>query len=96
MKSVAKIGLDYEHERRTGEVRGVTIDELTEQAMRLTPEARAHLARELLSSLDSLSESEVEELWLEEAAHRDAELDAGSARSIPAGDVIARARERRA
>jgi hypothetical protein len=74
----------------------MTIDELTKQAMRLTPEARAHLARELLGSLDSLSESEVEKLWLEVAAHRDAELNAGSARTIPAGDVIARARERRA
>jgi hypothetical protein len=51
----------------------MTIDELTKQAMRLTPEARAHLARELLGSLDSLSESEVEKLWLEVAAHRDAE-----------------------
>jgi hypothetical protein len=74
----------------------MTIDELTKQAMRLAPEARAHLARELLSSLDSLSESGVEKLWLEEAAHRDAELDAGSARANSAGDVIARARERRA
>ena len=74
----------------------MTIDELAKEAMSLAPEARANLASQLLSSLDELSDSEVERLWVEEAVRRDAELDSGSAKSSPVEDVIARARARRA
>ena len=74
----------------------MTIEELEKEAMRLAPEARAHLASRLISSLDDLSDSEVERLWLEEAVRRDGELDSGSAGSCPVEDVIARARARRA
>jgi len=72
----------------------VTIDELMREALALDPSTRAHLAHELLTSLDELSEAEVEELWLAEAARRDRALDAG-APSSPAADVLARARARR-
>ena len=74
----------------------MTSEELEKEAMRLAPEARAHLASQLISSLDDLSDSEVERLWLEEAVRRDAELDSGSAGSSPVEDVIARARAGRA
>jgi hypothetical protein len=72
----------------------VTIDELMREALALDPQGRAHLAHRLLDSLDELSEAEIEQLWLEEAARRAAALDAG-APSYPAADVIARARARR-
>jgi len=72
----------------------MTIDELTREALQLDPSARAHLARQLLDSLDVLSEAEIEQLWLEEAARRDAALDAG-APSTSAADVLSRARARR-
>jgi hypothetical protein len=72
----------------------MTIDELKAEALRLNPEDRAELASELLVSLDALSESEIEKLWLEEAVRRDAELDSGAARSIPADVVFAAARAR--
>jgi hypothetical protein len=74
----------------------MTLEELEKEAMRLAPEARAHLASRLISSLDDLSDSEVERQWLEEAVRPDAELDSGSAGSRPVEDVIARARARRA
>ncbi len=74
----------------------MTLEELEKEAMRLAPEARAHLASRLISSLDDLSDSEVERLWLEEVVRRDSELDSGSAGSSPVEDVIARARARRA
>jgi hypothetical protein len=77
------------------EVVGVTIDELMREALALDPTGRAHLAHRLLDSLDELSEAEVEQLWLAEAARRDAAIDAG-APSYPAAEVIARARARRA
>lgn len=72
----------------------MTIDELKAEALRLNPEDRAELASELLVSLDALSESEIEKLWLEEAVRRDAELDSGAARSTPADEVFAAARAR--
>jgi len=59
------------------EVPPVTVEELRSEALRLAPQARADLARELLHSLDHLSEAEIEQLWLEESARRDRELDAG-------------------
>jgi len=74
----------------------MTVEEIKREALRLDPETRAELAHALLSSLDSLSDAEIERLWLEEAARRDAELDDGTASSSPAKDVLARARSRRA
>jgi adenylate cyclase len=72
----------------------VTIDELKAEALRLNPEERAELASDLLVSLEDLSESEVERLWVEEAMRRDAALDSGAARAIPADEVFAAARAR--
>ena len=71
------------------------IEELREEALRLTPEARAHLARELLASLDAMNEADIEKLWLDEAIRRDEELENGAARSFPADEVFARARASR-
>jgi hypothetical protein len=72
----------------------MTIDELKAEMLRLNPEERAELASELLVSLDDLSESEVERMWLEEAQRRDAALDDGTARAIPAAEVFSSARAR--
>jgi len=72
----------------------VTVDELKRAALRLSAAERASLAHELLSSLESLSEAEVEQLWVEEALRRSAEIDAGLVETIPADQVIAEARAR--
>ncbi|MGQ0698778.1 MAG: addiction module protein [Panacagrimonas sp.] len=45
------------------------------EALSLPVQERAELAEQLLSSLDSLSEAEIEQLWLQEAARRAAEMD---------------------
>jgi len=73
----------------------MSIEELKDEALRLGPEGRAYLARELLASLDEMSEAEIEELWLQEAMHRDEEMDKGTAQSYPADEVFTRARARR-
>lgn len=52
------------------------------------------MAHELLSSLESLSEAELEQLWVEEALRRSVEIDAGLVETIPADQVIAEARAR--
>lgn len=72
----------------------MTIDEIKTEALRLGPSERAQLASDLIVSLDELSEAEIEQLWLEEAIRRDAELDAGTARLIPADEVFSAARAR--
>jgi len=73
----------------------MSVDELKAEALRLAPQTRAYLARELLASLDTLSEAEIEKLWLDEAIRRDEELDHGTARAYPADEVLNRARARR-
>jgi hypothetical protein len=72
----------------------VTIDELMREALQLEPSARASMAHELLNSLESLSDAQIERLWVEEAIRRSAELDAGLAGTVSAEDAIARARAR--
>jgi hypothetical protein len=73
----------------------MSIDELKAEALRLSPEMRAYLARELLASLDVLSDAETEKLWLDEAIRRDDELNGGGANVRPADEVLDRARARR-
>lgn len=47
------------------------------EALSLPVQDRADLAEQLLSSLDSLSEAEIAELWAVEAARRADEIDLG-------------------
>lgn len=63
----------------------MSIDELEAEALKLGPQARAHLARRLLDSLESLSTEENEQVWLEEAARRDAAWDS---EGRPAAEVF--------
>jgi len=67
------------------------IDEVTMAALDLSIEERALLAGKLLLSLDEPSESEVENLWLEEAERRLKEFHEGRIRGIPVDDVFRRA-----
>ena len=57
------------------------------EALSLTARERAELAEQLLASLDALSEDEVAQLWLHEAARRADEIDSGIAKRISAEDV---------
>lgn len=57
------------------------------EALHLPIEYRARLAEKLLSSLDALSESEIEKLWLVEAQHRADEIDSGKVQLISADEV---------
>jgi putative addiction module component (TIGR02574 family) len=57
------------------------------EALSLSVQERAELAEELLSSLDALSEPEVEQLWLREAARRADEMDQGLTQRVPADEV---------
>lgn len=72
----------------------MSLDELKAEAMKLSPEARAQLAHALLLSLDDLSESEIEKLWLEEANRSDDEIETGKVELRKAEDVFPDARAR--
>jgi putative addiction module component (TIGR02574 family) len=62
---------------------------IEQQALELPTPDRERLARKLLDSLDVLSESEQEQLWLAEAARRAAQVDQGEVELV-AGEEVAR------
>jgi hypothetical protein len=66
---------------------------LTNQALSLPVQQRAELAAQLLSSLDALTEPEIEALWLQEAANRAFQMDQGLSKRIPAEEVRHQANE---
>ena len=68
--------------------------DLEAEALKLSVVERARLAEKLLESLDVLTEDEHRRLWTEEAARRDAELDADPSRGRSAEDVFRDARAR--
>jgi putative addiction module component (TIGR02574 family) len=62
------------------------------EALHLPVSARAELAHKLLLSLDNMSESEVEEAWLDEAERRAGEIDRGIVQLVPSEEVSRKAR----
>jgi putative addiction module component (TIGR02574 family) len=70
----------------------MSIAELEVEILKLTAKDRAELANWLLGSLDGLSESEIESLWVEEAERRLDELTRGNVCTIPSEEVLRRAR----
>lgn len=66
----------------------MTTADLEAKILELAPKERARLAQRILESLEALSESEVEALWLQEADRRDQQLDADPSRTIPGAHVL--------
>ena len=60
------------------------IETIRREVLSLPVQERAQLAEQLLSSLDSLTEAEIEQLLFQEAARRAAEIDQGLVQRIPA------------
>lgn len=63
---------------------------LEKQALELPIEERAKLAQRLLESLDEVSETEAEQLWLGVAARRAEEIDQYAVRLVTAGELETR------
>ncbi|HEY3581159.1 MAG TPA: addiction module protein [Pyrinomonadaceae bacterium] len=59
------------------------VTELFAQASNLSERERATLAGLLIESLESEIDPDVEEAWREEIERRVAELDSGTARTVP-------------
>ena len=62
------------------------------EALSLPVQQRAELAAQLLSSLDALSEAEIEPLWFQVAAQRAVEIDQRISKRIPAEEVSRQAK----
>jgi putative addiction module component (TIGR02574 family) len=75
-----------------------SLPEIEKNALQLSAEDRARLAVRLLSSLEETTESpeEIERLWIAEAERRFQELRDGVVQGIPARDVIAELRNKKA
>lgn len=67
-------------------------EEIVASAMKLSDRERARLAQELIASLETEIEPDVEALWLAEAERRLEELRSGKVSGIPAEEAFARAR----
>lgn len=74
-----------------------SLDEIGDQALRLSPEDRARLAVQLLASLEESAESpeEIKKLWFAEAERRFQELRDGVVQGVPACEVFAELRAKR-
>ena len=65
----------------------MNLKQIEGEALHLSREERAELAQKLLISLDSPSENEISEAWLQEAQRRARELDEGTIQPISSDDV---------
>ena len=70
------------------------VEELSAKARTLSPEDRARLAEDLLASLEPTPESSTaaEAAWEQEIARRVEEVNAGTAKLVPAQEVYAQTR----
>jgi hypothetical protein len=73
----------------------MNIDDVRREALALDLAERARLARDLLRSLDDLSESEIEQLWLDEAERRRQEVVSGAVDTVAMADALAEVRAAR-
>ena len=67
-----------------------SLEEIASEALEMSVESRAALAKRLLDSLDHLAPEENERMWLAEAARRYRQLKDGTAKSLPSDEVFAR------
>ncbi len=72
----------------------MSIDEFEAEALKLAPTVRARLAAKLLESLETLSDAENLQLWVEEAHRRDESWEASDTHGHLAADVFRDARAR--
>ena len=68
------------------------LQQIEQEALQLTEEERAELAKKLLLSLDAPCEAEIREDWLTEAYNRARDLDEGKVQPIPAEEVRRKAK----
>jgi putative addiction module component (TIGR02574 family) len=71
------------------------LEDITEQALKLSHQERLALAQRLLSEDDDEESSAIEATWEEEILARIRAIDSGSAVGVPYDQVVRAARDRR-
>ena len=66
----------------------LTLDQITEEAMKLPADSKALLADKLVESLESEDLDEIQRLWSAEAIRRRDEIRSGQVRPIPGEEVL--------
>ena len=69
-------------------------DQVQKQAQSLTVQEKAALAHLLIEELDSLSEADVEQVWIAESRRRYEAYLRGDLQSVPGDEAMASARRR--
>ena len=68
-----------------------TVERIVDEALALTPQARAFVAERLIESLDAVPGEELSLAWREELRRRCRDLDEGAVEVREAADVFERA-----
>ena len=71
----------------------LTLEQITEEALRLSVASRAQLAERMMESLGGTEENEFEQLWLAEAERRREEVVSGRVKTIPGEEVLTEIRQ---
>jgi putative addiction module component (TIGR02574 family) len=66
----------------------LTLDQITEEAMKLPADSKALLADKLVESLESEDLDEIQRLWSAEAIRRRDEIRSGRVQPIPGEEVL--------
>ena len=66
----------------------LTLDQITEEAMKLPADSKALLADKLVESLESEELDEIQRLWSAEAIRRRDEIRSGQVQPVPGKQVI--------
>jgi putative addiction module component (TIGR02574 family) len=72
----------------------ITLAELEQKAIALSPEDRARFALSLIQSLEPIDEGDVADAWRIEAERRWAEIESGKARLVAGDEVFENVRGR--
>jgi putative addiction module component (TIGR02574 family) len=66
----------------------LTLDQITEEAMKLPADSKALLADKLVQSLESEDLDEIQRLWSAEAIRRRDEIRSGQVQPVPGEQVL--------
>lgn len=66
----------------------LTLDQITEEAIKLPAASRALLADKLVESLESEEPDEIQRLWVAEAIRRRDEVRSGRIKPVPGEEVL--------
>jgi putative addiction module component (TIGR02574 family) len=71
-----------------------TLTDIERDIRALSARERARLLKNLINELDAPADPDAEQAWLEESERRLAEIESGTAKTVPGPEVLREARSR--